>query len=514
MSKKKQSQADMIIFLVEDQETTLFVDQYDKPHIRFSNHGIMKTYPLSSQIVKHWMSKLLWDDIQKAPGGEATNSALNVLKAMAREGPKLELYNRVAPGELDSIWIDMADEYCRAIQVTKDGWKLQYPPILFRRFTHQQPLPEPVPGGDIREILEFANLSNPNHQLLYLVDTVSKFIPDIPHPIAYYYGPHGSGKTNGMMAQRAVVDPSIVKLLKLPQNDRELVQQLFHHYLGYYDNISNMPKWMSDTFCRAVTGTGNTKRQLYTDDDDIIYQYRRCPGLNGINIVAVRGDFLDRTIFYECKMIDDKARIEDKVMNRRLKEKSPRILGAILDVLVKTLNIFPTVQLDGLTRMADFHRWGYAISEVIGFGGDAFIEAYTENVNSQSQETLKASLVAHVLLTFMMGRDEWSGTPAALLSYLNETAESLGISIRVKEWPKRPHILTRRLNELAPSLLKAEAIRIESARSKTRQIRIYRSGMTPKSSVYSVVASRGDVVVDAADATDADLRSYSKGDPQ
>ncbi len=32
----------------------------------------------------------------------------------------------------------------------------------------------------------------------------------------------------------------------------------------------------------------------YTGDDDIVYQYRHCPGLNGIKIVAIRGDFLDR----------------------------------------------------------------------------------------------------------------------------------------------------------------------------------------------------------------------------
>jgi hypothetical protein len=399
------------------------------------------------------------------------------------------------------IWIDMVDDYWRAIHITRDGWRVVVnPPTMFRRFTHQQPLPKPVRGGDVRELLEFTNLPNPNHQLLYLVDTATKFIPGIPHPIGYYYGCHGSGKTIGMIAQRAVIDPSIVKLLKLPKNDRELVQQLFHHYLGFYDNVSTLPKWMSDTFCRAVTGTGNTKRQLYTDDD-IIYQYRRCPGLNGINIVAVRGDFLDRTIFYECGMIDDKDRIEDKVMERRLREKTPRILGAILDALVKALNIFPTVELDGLTRMADFHRWGYAIAEAMDIGGEAFLEAYKENVESQSEETLKASIIAHVLLTFMMGRDEWSGTPTALLNNLNEVAETMNISTRVKDWPKRAHILTRRLNELAPSLMKAEGLCFDRHDTgKARQIRIYIVGKTPESSVSSVIAYTPTTLSDASDA--------------
>jgi len=184
---------------------------------------------------------------------------------------------------------------------------------------------------------------------------------------------------------------------------------------------------------KKLTGMGSYLRLLWfplEDPDrhgevkcDVIIIYDKD---DEVAVRTLRHEFFDHLITKE---------IVDPLVARALKEKTPRILGAILDVLVKALNIFPTVKLDGLTRMADFHRWGYAIAEAIGVGGDAFIEAYAENVNSQSQETLKASLVAHVLLTFMMGRDEWSGTPTALLSKLNEMAESEGISTRVKEWP-------------------------------------------------------------------------------
>jgi len=86
----------------------------------------------------------------------------------------------------------------------------------------------------------------------------------------------------------------------------------------------------------------------------------------------------------------------------------------------------------------------------------------------------------------------------------------MGVSIKAKDWPKRPHILTRRLNVLSPSLKKAEALNIESRGGKHRQIRIYRDGTTPRSSVSSVVASPDATGDDAIDATDTDLRSYSK----
>ena len=131
-------------------------------------------------------------------------------------------------------------------------------------------------------------------------------------------------------------------------------------------------------------------------------------------------------------------------------------------------------------------------------------------MNSQSEETLKVSIIAQVLLTYLTGLDEWSGTPTTLLNNMNEVAETMGVSVRAKDWPKRAHILTRRLNVLAPSLLKVEGLRIESRGGKRRQIRLYRDGITPRSSVSSVVASSSLTKGDAIDATDADLRSYSK----
>jgi len=509
LMENRVSQKEIMIFIVSELDTRLFVDQYDTPHIRFPVDDVYKIYPLRSNVVKQWLAKLLYDAVQKAPGSEALNAALNVLKAMAREDAQIPLYNRVASGEEGNIWIDMADHFWRGIHVTKTRWKkVDTPPVLFRRFSHQLPLPDPEPGGDVREILEFSNLPNPKHRLLYVVDTVSKFIPGIPHPISYFHGPHGGGKTMVMVAQRSVVDPSRVKLLKLPRSDKELIQQMYHHYLPYYDNLSSMAAWMSDTFCRAVTGTGNSKRQLFSDDEDVIYQYRRCPGVNGINVVATRGDFLDRAILYECGMIDDANRLEDRRLDELLREKAPRIFGAILDVLVEALSVYPGVELKGLTRMADFHRWGYSIAEAIGYGGDAFLEAYRENVDAQSEETLRASMIAQVILRFMEGRDEWSGSPTVLLSNLGSTAEGMGFSTKVKVWPKRAYILSRRLNELSPSLRKAGGLVFERGRSsRVRQIRLSRAGKASGDGVFGVMASQGDQGSDAGDAT---LDSFSR----
>ena len=95
---------------------------------------------------------------------------------------------------------------------------------------------------------------------------------------------------------RRLVDPSSMETLSLPRDQKELVQTLAHHYVAMFDNVDTLQPWQSDMLCRACTGEGFSKRQLFAVDDDIIYSFRRCVGLNGINIAATRADLLDRSI--------------------------------------------------------------------------------------------------------------------------------------------------------------------------------------------------------------------------
>ena len=119
------------------------------------------------------------------------------------------------------------------------------------------------------------------------------------------------------------------------------------------------------------------------------------------------------------------------------------------------------------------------------------LEAYRENIEAQSEETLRASMIAQVVLRFMEGRDEWSGSPTVLLSNLDSTAEGMGFSTNVKGWPKRAYILGRRLNELSPSLMNVGDIVFERGRtSRARQIRLIRAGKTSSGGVIGVMASQ------------------------
>ena len=88
---------------------------------------------------------------------------------------------------------------------------------------------------------------------------------------------------------RSLIDPSIMQTMSLPRYDA-ITQMLSHHWFNPLDNIDGFSREVSDVLCRAVTGDAQMKRAHYTNDDDFIYQYRRCIGINGINIAATRPD--------------------------------------------------------------------------------------------------------------------------------------------------------------------------------------------------------------------------------
>jgi len=150
------------------------------------------------------------------------------------------------------------------------------------------------------------NIKDEKTKLLIKCYIIALFIPEIDKPILMLHGDPGGAKSTLEEFVRTLVDPNSVLTFALPRDITELVQQLDHNYVVYYDNISRLQEWISDQFCRASTGGGSSKRRLYTDDDDKIYNFKRCVGFNGINLAVTKSDLLDRGLIIKVERIDDK----------------------------------------------------------------------------------------------------------------------------------------------------------------------------------------------------------------
>ena len=441
--------ATQLIDIARSRCVDLFTDDTDTPFVRVPVNGHLEIWPLYSRRFEHWVSGIYHQLFEKAPYGQALADARRVLGGICDRGPTCVLHNRVA-GHWGQIWYDLADKSWRAVRITAGGCNtVEKPPLLFRRYGHQQPQVQPAAGGDVRLLLELLNLPEDEElRLLVLVYLVSCFVPDISHPILILTGPQGSAKSTVFRLLRSVVDPSATGTLSFPRKPQELVQQLQHNWVAYFDNVTNLPPWLSDTLCRASTGNGISKRRLYTDDEDIIYRYKRVVGINGIVNPAIRPDLLDRCIVIQLEHVRDGVRRTDAELQAEFNKNLPLILGACFDTLAKAMAFDPTPAGVALPRMADFAERGLCIARALGYKQEQFLEAYRANIGEMNELAIESQPFIQAIRGLLGSRnDQWEGTPTQLLEEAERAAGQLGISTEEKKWPKSATWATRRLTE-------------------------------------------------------------------
>ena len=79
-------------------------------------------------------------------------------------------------------------------------------------------------------------------------------------------------------------------------------------YLLAFDNLSGLPVWLSDALCRLASGGSFAVRQLFSDDEEVLFEAARPILLNGIEEVISRPDLGDRAIFLTLAPIVDALR--------------------------------------------------------------------------------------------------------------------------------------------------------------------------------------------------------------
>ena len=256
------------------------------------------------------------------------------------EGKRHDMFLRTAFKE-GVVYIDIGDDNWNILKITKEKIEIiQEQEIKFKRFRHMHPIIFDLDANikDIDLIFKHIPITEESDKLLFKVYLPTLFIEGIPTAILNVYGPQGSGKSICQKFTRSLVDPSSLKVLSLAKNLTELVQQVSHHYLPFYDNVTNISKDFSDFFCRVVTGEGFSKRELFTDDEDIIYNFKRKLAFNGINLPGEEPDFLDRCFTIHLARINKKERkTEEKLWNDFNKDQ-PKITGALLKCVQLTLS--------------------------------------------------------------------------------------------------------------------------------------------------------------------------------
>ncbi|WP_422927513.1 hypothetical protein [Singulisphaera sp. PoT] len=428
-------------------EPVLFNDQYGTPWARVPHGDRLENLQLRGRAFRNWLIRGMLDAGERPTRGRIAER-LDEFEAYADQDRRA-LHNRSAWHEEGrSPCIDLADERWRTVVVGESGWEVAADPgVLFRRFAHQIPLPDPDPSGDLRDLLPFLPpLRCEADRILVLTYLVAALVP-MPRPILMPVGPQGSAKSTLCSLVRRLVDPSRAELLGRDAR-ADLVQTFYRHAVPVFDNASDFTPVEADLCCQAVTGRAIDRRRLYTDGEEYLLSFFRAIVVNGIRPPTNRPDLLDRSLIIELERLTHDRRRYPGRLEAEFREASPRLFGGLLNAPSRTLSLLPSVPEDGLSRMADFHRFGRAAALAPGFTVEAFDAAMREAESRRRRNATDSPPVA-ALLPFARKQGRWAGDPTTLLERLADTARAHQVRRTPESWPDTPIGLGRQLTRLA-----------------------------------------------------------------
>lgn len=440
-TRPKISQGEIITKECEELIKDCFRDQQGSFYVVLPINQHLEVCQTKSTRFRNWIAKGYRARHKTPPNSESINQAIIQMEAKCEDSRQIELFNRVGHYG-GAIYYDLATPDWRGVRITPNEWEIVYLPPIFRRYNHQNEQVIPVPGGDPKDILQFCNL-NEDDQCLFVVTTATYFIPNIPHVIISQNGEQGSGKSYNSRAVKRLVDPSKAELISSPKDLEQAQMTADKHWVSAFDNLSRIIEWFSDFLCRGVTGEGDMKRSLYTNDDEFIRSYRRCFVLNGIGSLMWRPDLLDRSILFDIPILED-GRSESQI-NEEWKNALPGILGGFFTAISKAMSQVNSVSGHERFRMADYVRWGMVLADELGFSRQEFLSHYKESIEHKWENTAEeSSLVKRLTTLVMTNNGEWSGSASELLERI--TPEG----IKDKTIPNTARWLSSELMRIAP----------------------------------------------------------------
>lgn len=150
------------------------------------------------------------------------------------------------------------------------------------------------------------------------------------------------------------------------------------------------------------------------------------------------------------------------------------------------------IELEARSRMADWEEHCEIIARAMGYKDMEFIDAYTENIDLQTDLVIEDRPVAKAIIKLvevLPGGEQWEGSTTDLLAKLNGIAIGLNIDTSGKErmWPKSASSLSYRLSEVKPSLreLGIEIYDTLHSRTRLKTLHIYQRKEVCKTSFAS-----------------------------
>ncbi|WP_298356922.1 ATP-binding protein [Rhodoblastus sp.] len=463
-----------IIRMVDNADISFWHDTAKNAYATFEIKGHRENHRITSKDFGRWVAAMAHAQGLTPPSSTTLNDALRVFEARAiNDGPLRAPFKRV--GERDGRWyIDPGFDDWSAIEITPEGWtplaQHDLPMIRSPAMRAMPPLPRLDQAPSIDILRPFVNADDAAFPLV-VSWLIAALWPRGPYPILILQGEQGTAKSSLTRLLRQIVDPNAAPLRTMPKDEMDLLVSATHSHVLALDNLSRLSAEASDLMCGIATGTGSSARAKFTDGDEFIVATKNPIILNGITALANRPDLASRALVVQLQPIGDDARKSEQEYEAEWSEVAPRVLAALLDVMVCAIGNLPSTKMARSSRLADFERLIEAAAPALGWEPGEFGEIYRRNQEELDSVTIEADDMAASIVSLIEDDPphRWTGTPSALLDALGpKVSESVR---RSKSWPQNATALGNRLARLAP-VLRRRGIIIDRRHSGERRITI------------------------------------------
>lgn len=347
----------------------------------------------------------------------------------------------------DKIFYNLADEEGQVVVIDEDGCNIyscdQLTDFKFETMVTDEPQVEPVGDGDLLTLLRpFVNMGKDSF-ILFVVCLIQYFSRNSAHFAIVISSAKGTGKTLLTKLIRSLVDPRTVQMNLTPKSEDDLKVQLNDSYMVCFDNTAPLKESYSNILCSAITGSQDTKRRLYSDTAEVVLDLHNAVVLNGIDIVPYKSDLAERCLLFELDKISETKRKPESEFWSEFQKVKPQILGAIFETLDRARNeIFPTLKVNKLHRMADAHKEMIAIAMAQGISQEEFQRILDSNLQRLQDAYIQSNPFVEAVLDYMHYTSKNVDEPAKkLFEKMKEYTGSQSL------FPKSASALSRKLNE-------------------------------------------------------------------
>jgi hypothetical protein len=432
-----------------------------------SKTGALTTHLVSSSDYKKWLKREFYKDTSRGLTNEILNTAIATLEAIASDddSPEYPVSEKRVVEHNGRYYLCLADEAQTIVEYSAVGWSVcQNPPVKFVFDRYKAPLPIPQREGKIDKLWDIVRITEPSDRLAVAAILVKVLVPDGADPILALSGYAGSGKTTAAKYIRSLADPFTkgVVLSKIPDAEHFAIHGKPRRIVGL-DNLTGVTSDQSSLLCGVSTKSSYSKRELYSNDGEVLIDIGNLIILTSIGNVVNKSDLLSRSINIELARLTDEQRSSESTLDDDFNVHHAEMLGGLLNMTVAALNHRDTTKSPKYNRMTNFIHLGDGVEKFLNYPDVTLLKRLKWGEIEANTIAIESSPTASILVNWLEGKDKWEGLTNELLNILKSHAKKSDQSGLL---PKNAIKLSAELRMVESALLE-QGIEITSKRKNS-----------------------------------------------